>query len=52
MRNVSQVIEQTGIRRDSQTAGRKKVRYWWVNQNQTFRQELDGEDHTLVEYEP
>jgi hypothetical protein len=22
--------------------GRKKLRYWWVNQNQTFRQELDG----------
>ena len=19
-----------------------KVRYWWVNQNQTFRQEIDG----------
>jgi hypothetical protein len=22
--------------------GRNSVRYWWVNQNQTFRQEIEG----------
>ena len=24
------------------SVGRNDVRYWWVNQNQTFRQEIEG----------
>jgi hypothetical protein len=28
--------------------GRHGVRYWWVNQNQTFRQEIEGGYHRVI----